>query len=109
LTHPCRPDLWFTVRLDVSGYTLASLFELPETDSDVESQLLFFTGADSPWAVQVEHVTGVMDSAQFKYQDAPVYLFREGGRPYHHVALYADQLLASISAEDLDQAWHRSQ
>jgi hypothetical protein len=50
-----------------------------------------------------------MDSAQFKYQDAPVYLFREGGRPYHQVALYADQLLASISAEDLDQAWHRSQ
>ena len=36
---------------DVSVYTLTSLFELPETDSDVESQLLVFTGADCPWAV----------------------------------------------------------
>jgi chemotaxis signal transduction protein len=93
---------------DVAVYTLTSLFELPETDSDVESQLLVFTGADCPWAVQVDHVTGVMDSAQLKYQDVPVYLFREGGMPYHQVALYADQLLVSISAEDLGQAWHRS-
>jgi len=36
---------------DVSVYTLTSLFELPKTDSDVESQLLVFTGADCPWAV----------------------------------------------------------
>ena len=54
---------------DVSVYTLTSLFELPETDSDVESQLLVFTGADCPWAVQVNHVTGVKASAQFKYQN----------------------------------------
>jgi hypothetical protein len=91
-------------KTDVSGYTLTSLFELPETDSDVESQLLFFTGADCPWAVQVDHVTGIMDSAQFKYQDVPVSLFREGGRLYHQVAPYADQLLVSISPEVLDQA-----
>lgn len=94
---------------DVAVYTLTALFELPEADSDVESQLLVFTGADCPWAVQVDHVTGVLDSAQFKYQDVPVYLFREGSMPYHQVALYADQLLVSISAEDLDKAWHRSQ
>jgi len=54
---------------DVSVYTLASLSELPDTDSNVESQLLVFTSADCPWAVQVDHVTGVMDSAQFKYQN----------------------------------------
>jgi hypothetical protein len=94
---------------DVAVYTLTSLFKLPETDSIVESQLLVFTGADYPWAVQVDHVTGVMASAQFKYQDVPVYLFREGGMPYHQVALCADQLLVSLSAENLDQAWHRSQ
>jgi hypothetical protein len=94
---------------DVAVYTLTSLFKLPETDSIVESQLLVFTGADYPWAVQVDHVTGVMASAQLKYQDVPVYLFREGGMPYHQVALCADQLLVSLSAENLDQAWHRSQ
>jgi hypothetical protein len=51
-----------------------------------------------------DHVTGVMDSAQFKCQDVPAYLLREGGRLYHQVAPYADHLLVSISAEDLAQA-----
>lgn len=94
---------------DVAVYTLTELFELLKTDSDVESQLLVFTGADSPWAIQVDHVTGVMDAAQFNYQDVPVYLLRESGLAYHQVALYADQLLVSISSENLDQALHRSQ
>ncbi len=51
-----------------------------------------------------DHVTGVMDSAQFKYQDVPVYLLHEGGRLYPQVAPYADQLLVSISPEVLGQA-----
>jgi hypothetical protein len=53
---------------DVAVYTLTSLFELPETDSNVESQLLVFMGADCPWVVQVDHGTRVKASAQFKYQ-----------------------------------------
>jgi len=37
------------------------------------------------------------------------YRFLEGGMPYHQVALYTDQLLVSISSEDLEQACHQSQ
>jgi hypothetical protein len=29
----------------------------------------FFAGAGCPWAVEVDHVTGVKASAQFKYQN----------------------------------------
>jgi hypothetical protein len=79
LDSPLQTGLMVYRETDVSVYTLTSLFELPEIDSYVESQLLVFTGADCPWAVQVDHVSGVMDSAQFKYQDVPVYPFREGG------------------------------
>jgi len=53
---------------DVAVYTLTSLFDLLETDSNVESQLLVFMGADCQWVVQVDHGTGVKASAQFKYQ-----------------------------------------
>ena len=79
LDSPLQTGLMVYRETDVSVYTLTSLFELPEIDSYVESQLLVFPGADCPWAVQVDHVSGVMGSAQFKYQDVPVYPFREGG------------------------------
>lgn len=106
---PLQSGLMIYRETDIAVYTLTSLFKLPEANSDLESHLLVFRGADYPWAMQVDHVSGVMDSAQFKYQDVPVYMFRDGGVPYHQVALYSDQLLVSVSAEELEQAWHRSQ
>jgi hypothetical protein len=71
---------------DLAVYTLMPIFELPHADSNIAIQFLVFTGADCQWALQVNHVTGVLTSAHFKYQDAPVYLSREGKMPYHQVA-----------------------
>jgi len=66
---PMQTGLVIYRETDVAVYTLTSLFELPETGSDVVSQFLVFAGTDCPWAVQVDHVTGVKASAQFKYQN----------------------------------------
>lgn len=93
---------------DVPVYTLASLFELTEADPHAKDHLLVFSGADCPWAVKVDHVDGVVDAAHFKYQDVPTYLFRDGEAPYSQVALYQSQLLISVGAETLAQAWSRS-
>ena len=38
---------------DLAVYKLMLIFEFPEPDSNVESQLLVFAGADCSWAVQV--------------------------------------------------------
>ncbi|MDG5469818.1 hypothetical protein P9J64_15960 [Deltaproteobacteria bacterium IMCC39524] len=54
---------------DFAVSNLMSLFEPPEPDSNVESQLLVFAGSDFSWAVKVDHVTGVKPSAQFKCQN----------------------------------------
>jgi chemotaxis signal transduction protein len=92
---------------DVRVYDLALLFNLKAESNCEEGPLLIFAGADSPWAVRVNHVVGVFDTTHFEFQDLPVYLFHDEFVPYHQVALHDGQLLVSVDSQQIDQAWHR--
>lgn len=93
---------------DARLYDLASLFELAEESNFKEGPLLVFAGSDSPWAVRVDSVDGVFDTARFEFQDLPAYLFRDELVPYHQIALYEGQLLVSLDAQQIDLAWRRA-
>ena len=92
---------------DTRLYDLAALFELEEGSLCEEGPLLVFAGSDSPWAVRVDQVDGVVDAASFELHDLPTYLFRDESVPYRQVALYDGQLLISVDSRQIDQAWHR--
>ena len=93
---------------DARVYDLASLFGLAEGKLCEEGPLLVFAGSDSPWAVRVDYVDGVVDAAHFEIQDLPIYLFADQFVPYHQVALYDGKLLISVDSQQIDQAWRRS-
>ena len=59
---------------DARVYDLASLFGLVEEKLGKEGPLLIFAGSDSPWAVRVDCVDGVVDAAHFEFQNLPAYL-----------------------------------
>lgn len=88
-------------------YDLAALFELEEASVCEEGPLLVFAGSDSPWAVRVDQVDGVVDATSFEFHDLPTYLFRDESAPYRQVALSDGQLLISVDSRQIDQAWHR--
>ena len=88
-------------------YDLAALFELEDGSLCEEGPLLVFAGSDSPWAVRVDQVDGVVDVARFEFHPLPTYLFRDEFVPYSQVALYEGQLLISADSRQIDQAWHR--
>lgn len=92
---------------DTRLYDLAALFELEDRKLSEEGPLLVFSGSDSPWAVRVDQVDGVLDVARFEFHALPTYLFRDEFVPYSHVALYEGQLLISVDSRQIDQAWHR--
>lgn len=92
---------------DTRLYDLAALFDLEEGRPGEEGPLLVFAGSDSPWAVMVDQVDGVVDTASFEFHDLPTYLFRDESGPYRQVALYGGQLLISVDSRQIDQAWHR--
>ncbi len=93
---------------DARLYDLAALFDLEERSLCEEGPLLVFAGSDSPWAVRVDQVDGVVDAVSFELHDLPTYLFRDESVPYRQVALYDGQLLISVDSQQIDQAWHRS-
>ncbi len=93
---------------DVAVYDLAALFSLTGKAVGDDVQLLIFAGADCPWAVRVDHVSGVVDAALFEFRDLPTHLFRDERIPYQQVALHKGQLLVSVDARRVDRAWHRS-
>jgi len=93
---------------DVMVYDFASLFELGEYPAPAEHLLLIFAGADGPWAVPVDHVSGVVNESGLMFQDLPEYLFRDGTVPYHQVAVYQEQLLVSTDVQQVEETWRRS-
>ena len=92
---------------EVTVYDLAALFGLQKSSRGEDGSLLIFVGTDTPWAVRVDHVSGVVDLSCFEFQGLPDYLFAESDVLYHQVALHKGQLLVSVSARQIEEAWRR--
>lgn len=90
---------------EVLVYELAWLFGLTEEQKTKSGPLLIFSGSDGPWAISVDHVVGLFDSALFELQSLPAYLFDDEFVPYHQVSQYDGDLLIYIDSQQVDLAW----
>lgn len=94
--------------VEVPVYNLVSLFQLEGQDHVGAGPLLVFAGSESPWAVKVDRVSGVVDVSRLKFHDLPAHLFDDDNVLYHQVAFCDEQLLVSVDPRRVDDACHRS-
>ena len=106
-SHPFQLSSLVYRNTEVKVYDLGKLFALSGACCLEEGQLLIFSGSDCPWAVKVDHVSGVIVKGRFELQTLPSYMFNKDLVPYHQIAMYDGQLLVSVDVDCLDQTWSR--
>ena len=90
---------------EVMVYDLPDLMKLDREGREQDGLLLVFSGADSPWAVLVDQVYGVVGVEELQFYDLPAYVLDDGAVRYRQLAQLEGQLLVSLEAALIEAAW----
>ena len=89
--------------IEVPLLDLGAYLDLGAVDLSRANNFLVLAGADRPWALAVDRVTGVFAAAEFASVPVPAWYFREWQRPFHTLAIWREEPLILCEALPFEQ------
>lgn len=82
---------------------LGACLDFAAVDLAGVDDFLVLAGADHPWALAVDQVVGVFPAPEFTLLPAPVWYFRESGRPFRVLTVWREEPLILCEALPFEQ------